>query len=481
MANNNVFSCDAGSYSIDAAIAGQTPLVMYDSLKQAAYLPEIRQVRGGGTAQVIMPYDQRTPEALFSQMSAAYGQETRTVSSREFYWLEYDSYDTLTFVTNKSNAGIPGPGVPVQVSIDVLSRSVSGNYTKPLSGYYAYIKELNRQKVFISGVNKAGDTVTFTPINGEVLDLTKYGRYTFIIDPLRAYTIGDTNPIQVEGIVLNPPVMYKAYAQKYEKGFSVNQDEIDNYIYDRDFKVIKGLNTRGEAVEYFYIPTLNSQMEAFITDNKILNTLFGQRDNTNQKDMNGIVPTAEAYGMFNASYDIFTNVSLKQILWGMIKTLRRVEGCNSYTLLHDFNFWMDWSESIGEMITASKQSYRYALFGEGGTGARDFSYYSFSKFDAFGYEFIPYMIDAFDNRRYGNILEYFAVMMPNADFKDQRGEKVPFLTYAHLEGAEPAKVRGMWIYDFREQGGRVLNSYCQTTYGIEIHGPTRLGILKKAA
>ena len=84
---------------------------------------------------------------------------------------------------------------------------------------------------------------------------------------------------------------------------------------------------------------------------------------------------------------------------------------------------MDWSEQIGDMIQAAKQSFRYELFGSGGTGARDFSYFSFGKFEAFGYEFVPYMIDAFDNRRYGNILEYFCVLMPNAKFKDQQGIK----------------------------------------------------------
>jgi hypothetical protein len=481
MANLNVFSCEAGTFTIDEAISGQTTLAMYDSLKQAALLPEIRMVKGGGGAQVIMPYEQRTPEALFSQIQAAMGSENRTVSSREFYWLEYDSYDTLTFVTGKAAGGVPAAGVPSTLTIDNLSRSVQGNFTKPVGGYYAYVKENNRQKVLISSVNKTADTLVVTPINGEVLDLTKYSRYTFIIDPLRAYTLGDTNAIQTEGLVFNPPTMYKAFAQKYEKGFAIGQDEIDNYVYDRDFKVIKGLNTRGEAVEYMYIPALNGQMEAYITDNKTLNTLFGQRDYTDSKGMDGIVPTAEKYGMFNAGYDIFSNVSLKQILWGMIKTLRRVEGCNSYMLAHDFNFWMDWSESIGDMIKAANQSYRYELFGGGGTGARDFSYYSFNKFEAFGYEFVPYMIDAFDNRRYGNALEYFALMLPNAKFKDQKGNTVPLITYCHLEGAEPAKIDNIWIDDARKRGERELRMFMQTTYGIEIHAPTKLGILKKTS
>jgi len=477
MANNNVFTCDAGNFSIDAAIAGQTPLVMYDSLKQAAYLPAIRQVRSGSGAQVIMPYDERSPEALFSQMMAAFGSENRTVSANQFYWLEYDSYDTLSFVVDQSTAG--APGASVNATIDPLSSSQVGNYTKPIEGYYAYIKENNRQKVLITAVNKTTNVVTFQPINGQSINFSTYSRYTIIIDPLRHYTMLDPNNIVTEGLVLNPPTMYKAYAQKFEKGFFINQDEIDNYVYERDFKVIKGLNTRGEVVEFFYIPAIHGQCEAFIRDNMNLNTLFGQRDYTNSKGMDGIVPTINTYGMFNAGYDIYSSVSLKQILFGMIKTLRRVNGCNEYMLIHDFGFWMDWSESFGQLIAATGQNYVYELFGPGGTGSRDFSYFDFKAFMAFGYKFTLYQLDIFDHRRYANILEYFSILMPMAKFKDQQGNTVPWLTYCYLEGAEPAKVDNIWSFDFRKQGGRTLNVYVSTTWGLEIHRPTAAGILSK--
>jgi hypothetical protein len=233
-------------------------------------------------------------------MQAAWGAENRTVKSNQFYWLEYDAYDTLSFVVDKSVAAVPAGGVAVAVNFNALSKSQNGNYVKPIAGYYGWVKENNRQQVIISTVT-GSTSVTLTPINGEVLNLTQYSRYTIIIDPLRRYTTGDTNAITKEGMVLNPPTMYKSYVQKYEKGFSINQDEIDNYIYDRDFKVIKGLNTRGEAVEYFYLPAINSQIEAFLTDNKVLNTLFGVRDFGNSKDFDGIVPSAEKYGMFNFS------------------------------------------------------------------------------------------------------------------------------------------------------------------------------------
>lgn len=478
--NLNVFSCEAGTFSISDAIAGQTPLVMYDALKQTSLLPSIR-ANANGQASIIMPYAEKTPEALFSQMQAAWGAENRTVKANEFYWLEYDAGDTLSFVVDKSLVAVPAGGNPVTVNINALSKSQNGSYTKPLPLFYAWVKENNRQRVLISAVG-GSSTVTLQPINGEVLNLTQYSRYTIIIDPLRHYTTGDTNDITKDGMVLNPPSMYKSYAQKFEKGFSINQDEIDNYINDRDFKVVKGFNTRMEPVEYFYLPTIQSQLEAYLTDNKNLNTLFGVRDNGNRKGFDGIVTSTEKYGMFNSGYDIFTNVSLKSILFGMIKTLRRINGCSDYMLSHDFNFGMDWTENIGELIKASNQSYRYELFGPGGQGIRDFSYYEFKNFEAFGYKFTPYMLDIFDARRYANILENFALMTPLTKFKTQFGEQVPWITYVHLEGAEPAKVdNNIWFDDKRKRGGRTYDVYCQTTWGFENHRPTAAGILKRTS
>lgn len=475
--NLNVFSCEAGTFSISDAIAGQTPLVMYDALKQAAYLPELR-ANADGMASIIMPYAEMSPEALFSQMQAAMGADSRVAKSREVYWAEYDSYDTLGFVVDKSGDAVPAAGAPVTVSFNDLSKSQNGGYVKPLANYYGWVKENNRQTVIITVVN-GSSTVTLQPINGEVLDLTQYSQYTIVIDPLHKYTLDDSNPIPKEGSVLNPPVMYKSYVQRWEKGISIKQDEITNYIYDRDFKIIKGLNTRGEAVEYFYLPYANGTLEANFTDSKSLNTLFGERDKVNQKGFDGIVPVTEEYGMFNSGYDIFTNVSLKAILFSMIKTLRKVNGCSEYMLAHDFNFGMDWTDNLGELIKASGQPLRYELFGPGGTGVRDFTYYQFKNFMAFGYSFVPYQLDIFDHRRYHGILEYFSLMMPLTKFRDNAGNSVPLITYVSLKGAEPAAIDNIWLDDSRKRGERTYDVYGTTTYGMECHRPTALGILKR--
>ncbi len=91
------------------------------------------------------------------------------------------------------------------------------------------------------------------------------------------------------------------------------------------------------------------------------------------------------------------------------------------------------------------------------------------------------MMDVFDHRRYANILEYFALMMPLTKFKTQYGETVPFITYVALEGAEPARMNNIWMDDARKRGQRTYDIYGETTYGMECHRPTALGIVKRTS
>jgi len=476
MANNNyILHSAAEGYTIEAAIKGQTSLVFYDSLRQAAMVPELRQ-------KTIMPYKEQTPEALFSQWAAAMKQDSRTVKAREFWWTEYGAYGTNTFQVQQSGGGVPGPGVAVTVSLDTWSMSKAGFFSKPGVNFYAYIKGLN-QKVKITAKNENVDpnTVTLEPINNEVLDLTVNGNYTLVMDPLQHVPVGIETVMHSHGEVNAPPLLWQGYVQEFEDSISLHAHEIDNYIYDRDFKIAKGLDAKGEEVWMYYIPYLNRSLETRVTDSKTINAIWGLRDRKNQIGLDGMVPQAEKYGMFNAAYDVYTKTSFEAFLFNAMKILRKIQGCKDYMLMHDWNFWIDWSKSLADSIKAADQSYRYALFGDGGEGARMFDYYSFKNFEAFGYKFVPYMLDAFDHRRYGSYQENFALMLPMAEFTDIDGARVPIFTYTYLVGAEPARVDHMWIDDARERRERFLYGNVQTSFGHEIHALTRLGTIKKAA
>lgn len=478
MPNYNQNFSEGGNFMIENPVKGQQPLTYYDSLKQIAYQPDIR-ARADGKASIILPYEETGFEGLLAQMQAAItGTSNRTVQARKFYWAEYEMYETLSFAVLKNAT----PGTSVTTSISRFSQSNTGLFVKPIAGFQAIIKENNRQIVNITSVveNAVGDfSITFTGINGQTINLSTRNQYTIVLMPMQQYLLSSTNPIQTSGWVYNPPILWESFVQKYEYGVALDESEIDNYVYDRKFEIIKGIDSNGNAVDYFYIPAINQRFMDAVAGNRTLRTLFNQRDYTNDLEFDGVIPTIDKYGMFNMAYDQLLSGSFKSLLFSMIKAIRKVNGSNEYMLAHDFNFGLDWSNAMAELVRNSKQDYRYALFGDGGEGTRDFTYFMFKDFEYNNYRFRAYQVDMFDSYRFGNILEYFALLLPMKAFTDTEGNKVPIITYTNVVGAEPAKQWSNWIYDFRQQGGRTLNGYVKDAFGLEFHAPTRCGKIQK--
>lgn len=480
MPNLNQNFSGADSYLIDNPIAGQQPLAFYDALKQIAYTPEIRG-RMGSKASIILPYEDTGFWGLLSQMQAALtGTDYRTVMARKFYWAEYEMYETLSFAIAK----VAGSGTSRTTTISRFSQSNNGLFVKPLPGFQAIIKENNRQIVNITNVtqNAAGNfSITITSINGETIDISTRSQYTLIMLPMREYVLGTTTPIQTDGYLYNPPILWESFVQKWEWGIDIDESEIDNYVYDRTFQIVKGVDSDGNPVDFFYIPALNKKFMDAIAANRTLRTLFNQRDYVNDREFDGVVPTIGKYGMFNMAYDELLSGSFKSLLFAMIKSIRKVNGSNDYLLAHDFNFGLDWSNAMAELIRNANQNYRYKLFGEGGEGARNFQYYQFKDWGYNNYNFRALQVDMFDSYRFGNVLEYFSLLLPLKAFMDTEGNRVPIVTYCNIVGAEPAKEWKTWIYDFRQQGGRSLNGYAKDAFGIEFHAPTRCGMIYRAS
>jgi hypothetical protein len=472
------FSCNSGTFSIDSCINGQTPLTYYDALAQVALQRSLRE----GT---ILCYNQTGVEGLFSQLQSLLGADKRVVKSNPFYWAEICGDFVITTTVKKSQDEVPSAGDSVTLLIDASSHSANGNFSLPKSGYRAYIKELKGQGVDIISVSKSisgQHSVELKPLNNEVLDMTKFPQYTLLVDTLRMYQKGDTQCIQTEGFVQNPPALRKGYVQKFEKGYCIHEDELDGYAYNVEFKIHKGIDPlTGKKIEYWNLPAVTNKLLTDWTDNRNINTMFGVRNDIDQTGFNGLITTAESEGMFSRAYDPSTGVSLKTHLMNMIKTLRKTQGCTEYMLLHDFNFGMDWSESIAELIKSSGQSLNFSLFGNGGGGVMNFQHYQFKDFEAFGYKFKTYQIDMFDAQRYGAFLSNFALLMPSCKFKDTEGKTVPPVTYVNIMGSEEAAQGKIWSYDSKDKGCRTLNVYAKDSYGLEIHCASKLGVMRKAS
>lgn len=482
MQNPNQVTYGGNTYNIDDVIKGQSVLNMYDPLKQIAYQPSIRRDAAGNVAAVL-PYSQTSLWGLMSQLQAHWGSNKKTVRSRRFYHAEYEALGTFAFAINKATGGTPAPGATTTTTVNRFSLSQSGLFGKALRGFTGYIKELGQQNVIIDAVVELASgnfNITLRPINGEILDLTGRNKYTMVMNPLRSYDITATNKIQTQGLVGEYPGLYEAYVQKYENGLEVDESEIDNYVYANGFTIAKGLDMNGKEIPYWYSPSLSSKAEEFITANRLMKTLFNQKDYGNDREFDGLVPTIKKRGNFNFSYDNFVGSSFKAIMFAMIKSIRKVNGAPEYMLLHDFNFGIDWSNAIAALVAANNQSYRFSLFGEGGMGLQEnFQYFQFQDFGWANYKFRSYQMDLFDDRRLGRPLENTAFLVPSRTFVDTDGNIVPPISYVSIEGAEPAKDQEVWVDDGRKRGERTMTIYIKDNFGLEFSGASQMGMISK--
>jgi hypothetical protein len=469
------FECNGGTYSIDQCINGQAPLTFYDSLAQIALRPSLRE----GT---IMCYWKQGLEGLFAQLQSAIGADSRVVKTNPYYWTEYCSEETLVIKVAKNGAASSAGGTSVH-TIAMSNHSHNGKFSKPRAGYRAYIKELKNQGVNITAVDKSvngAHTITFEALNGEVIDMTKLSTYTILVDTMRLYTKGDTQCITKHGLVSNPPILRQGFVQKYEDGICVHEDEIDGYAYDQEFHVVKGISSvTGKPIDQWCIPQINEKLQEKIMDSRNINFMINVRDDVKQQGYDGLMTTAESQGAFNVSYDPASGVSFLQMLFNQMRLLRKTNGCNDNLLLHDWGFGLDWAEAFPALIKANNQSYNYKLFGDGGEGARNFKYYDFGDFEAFGYHWRKFQVDGFDAQRYGALFSDFALTMPACKFTDTNGKTVPPVTMTTIEGCEPAKTKNMWVDDTRTRGCRTVDFYVKDAHGLEIHCASKLGVMRK--
>lgn len=468
------FQSDAGEFSIDDVMSGQTELVWYDPLKQIALNPSLRE----GT---ILTYKDMDVEGLFAEVNQMLNPGKYMVKTNPHYWTEYSEPTTLVTSLQKASAA-GAAGAEVTVPLDISSYSKNGKFSVPKKGYRGSIKEIN-QTVNITSITKTvngAHTIGLTPINNQVLDLTKFSTYTLTMDSLKMYKKGDRNCITGSGIVKNPPIIRKGWIQKWEDMIPIGEDELDGYAYGKEFRLFKGIDpVTGKAIDMWSAIPLLKELEMRLKDNKIYNSMWGERDDVSQTGFNGIIPTTQTEGSFNRFYDPSDGASLKAMLWNMIKSLRKIYGCTEYMLLHDAEFGMDWSTAIAQLIKETEIGKNYQLFGLGGEGNRDITWYQFNTFNAYEFTFTPKKIGVLDSRRYGAKTESYALMMPACRFKDTNGDDVSPVNYTNIYGAESAQQDKTFQDDTRARGCRDLNLFVKTSYGMEQYGVTKWGSVQK--
>lgn len=487
--NNNLGGFYFGNgntlYVEGGIINGESSMALYDPLRQAAYRPDLRKDKNG-LASITLPYADMGIEGFFSEIQMEVtGSASREVAASEFYWAEMNAFESFAFAIKGDNAS---PSTTKTAQISRYAQTKNGLFAVPVPGWDAIIVgqgSPSGQLVKINNVTKISNgnfTVTLESKNGENIDLSKKGQYTVTMIPMQNQPKGASGKISKRAYAYNPPLLRKSWVQKFNDGIGLHEDEITNYIYDRKWEIVKGVDGNGNGVDYIYIPSITKKLQEAIFASRTLRILMNKRDYGLNEGFDGIIPTVENYGMFNMPYDDLMLGSFRSMLFNIIKSLRKVNGSETNYLLHDFNFGIDWNEAMASLVklTSNPVNLNYELFGAGGVGDRDLTYYNFMNFSWGNYNFIAKKINTFDTDRYGQILPYFALLMPAKRLQDSHGNAVPIVTMCHVAGAEPAKTQYIRVDDARLRGEFTIDFYAQDTFGIEFHAPSRCGLIYKS-
>lgn len=487
MANNNgvKYFAQGGTFYVDgASTKNEQALALYDPLRQAAYLPSLRKGENG-KASITMPFQDMGFEGLWSEIQMELtGTASREVGASEFYWAEYLSLESLAFAIDGDNASAANSKT---TTISRFAQTRNGAFATPQNGWDAILTGVGSPSgilVTIENVvknNNGSFSITIKAKNGVNIDLSKKSKYKLVMIPMKPQTKGTDAPISTTGLGYNLPMLQKSWVQKYESGLAVHQDTIDNWIYDRQWQIALGVDSDGKEVEYVYVPELSKQLTDRIAASRTLRILMDKRDNVKNEGFNGVVPTVEDFGQFNFAYDDLMIGSFKSILFSIVKSIQKVNGSPTNYIQHDFNFHIDYGEAMAAMVkqNSSPINLGYELFGSGGEGERDLTYYEFRNWRWNGYDFISKRVNTFDTQRFGQVLSHFALVLPAKRFQDNNGNTVPIITMCHNVGAEPAKTQYIRVDDARDRGLRTINVYAQDAFGIEFHGATKTGMIYK--
>lgn len=464
-------------YTIDECLAGQRYKAMYDPLRAMTMRPDLRK----GT---INTFSSSSIEGLFSQIQYITGNEKRRVKTREYYTMESTNEGGMTVVVAK-NPTVPAAGANVTLTIDTASHSSSGTLSLPSAGYHVYVNGSPTRKLYITSVNKASNgahTITLTPLNGEVADFSLKDRYTLTVSRMKTKVAGDTACFTGNNFVPSPPTLRKHYVQKYVQTYCLQEDELNNYVYTQHAMEVDMVDGFGQKWSEWSEPKYTQMLMKDIQTNRIMETLFGIRDNINEIGFDGLIPTAEKNSFLNQVYDPAQGASFYQLFMNMVRRIRGIRGCNEYLLAHDFKFGLDWNTGITELVKGFTGSNHYSLLGPGKAGARDLEMPTFDNFKINNtFTFRRYQIDMFDDPKFGgNLKENFALMMPLCKFKDTNGKDVPIVTYTGIEGSEQGPDMQIFTVDKRRtMNCPEIDFVAKDLFGLEIHGAGQLAVMQR--
>jgi hypothetical protein len=418
------------------------------------------------------------------------GSSYATVRTRKFLSQEIDTVrNPNLFKTLVGAAGTAGNAVSATI------KSPYGNggvYTVPVQNHLCTTRIKGEQvTALITNVTTgtAGAYVaTLEPINGGAIDLS-VGELQWLYNPRVQYTKSCTSSIQTEGFVETAPNIIRGNIQEYETGKHICQDELTNYRYETSpTKAQLFDQLRGEMVDTFcLLPTVMDKIRDEMIYADVVDLLFGEYNGVEDKGWDGLFTTAKKRGTFNYQIDV-TDVASFLATVEIIMLRLKNEGIMKAVVFCDQEFMINVNKILAQLPNGQVTNFGLPIFV--GSNQEPITWYNFTGIKNFlgisGLDIQFEVIEGWEQAGFTSLYQNFGLVIPSVPFMDNMGQTVPpveIVKLKHCTGLNVSKTNDMWNNDLwystvdLDNGGRKLNVFSRTSFGVQIYGAKYMGIL----
>jgi len=456
----------------NAAIAQGFPI--YNEYADIFLRPDVRQERilRGDMPNFLM--------YIFDQRMSLLGAGHREVTTRKYMWEEILSNKlSYNFTTEITAAGAAGAAVAATV---VAPSAPTGYYIPPIGAMaFTNIAGVITQAVVSDSVN---GTVTLTPINGGVLDMSAK-RYIWQFDPNVTYQKACSGTITKNGFAQTQPNIGHGTIQEYENGKTICQDAISHYGHDNIPTPMRMLDSiTGKEIDTFCLRSgVQQQIANDMMWGQFIQMMVGQFDMITDKGTDGLLTSVARRGKFNMTINSNNFNSIVASLTAIAKRAIR-EGITSGTLWCDQEMYSNLNKAAARIVGSN--NFNVPIWGGDANGWLNwYGFGGIKNFLGLGFDFKFARFTGWEQMDLDrSILINFSLWIPDITFNSSTGGKIPTMEIVKLKGCDGMQVSekngtnaSIWYDDTRIRGGRTLDVYARNQFGFDIHGVGYFGLL----
>jgi hypothetical protein len=219
----------------------------------------------------------------------------------------------------------------------------------------------------------------------------------------------------------------------------------------------------------------------------VVDLLFGEFNGVDDKGWDGLFTTAKKRGTFNYQIDV-TDVASFLATIEIIMLRLKNEGIMKAIVWCDQEFMINVNKILAQLPNGQVTNFGLPIFV--GSNQEPITWYNFTGIKNFlginGLDIQFEVIEGWEQAGFTSLYQNFGLVIPAVPFMDNMGQTVPpveIVKLKHCTGLNVSKTNDMWNNDLwystvdLDNGGRKLNVFSRTSFGVQIYGAKYMGII----